>query len=245
MRNLKMIIEYDGTDYHGWQKQRGQVTIQQILEESISSITQENVKMIGSGRTDAGVHALNQVANFFTDSRIGERNLLAGINSVLPWDIVVREITEVDPAFHARYDAKSKVYRYRIFNGSERSAIHRRYAWFVRGPLNLGRMKEGAMLLCGCHDFSSFCAAGCTAKSHVRTVKKIEIWLDGASILNIEVEADGFLRYMVRNIVGVLVDVGKEKKTPDELAAIINAKDRSFAGITAPAHGLFLKEVKY
>jgi tRNA pseudouridine38-40 synthase len=245
MRNLRMIIEYDGTDYHGWQRQRGQMTIQQILEESISTVTQENIRVIGSGRTDAGVHALNQVANFMTGSKIGERNLLAGVNSILPRDIAIKEMTEVEAGFHARYDVKSKVYLYRIFNKTERSALQRRYAWFVRSSLNIDRMKEGSMLLCGTHDFSSFCAADCSVINHIRTVTRFEIAQDERGILRIDVEADGFLRYMVRNIVGMLVDIGKEKRTLDEMSAVMEARDRSLASVTAPAHGLFLKDVKY
>jgi tRNA pseudouridine38-40 synthase len=245
MRNLKMDIEYDGTDYHGWQIQLAQITVQQVLEESIRTITQENIRVTGSGRTDAGVHAINQVANFITHSQIGERNLLAGINSILPWDIAIKGMVEVEAGFHARYDAKSKVYVYRIFNGTERSALHRRYAWFVRHSLNVDRMREAAMFFCGTHDFSSFCAADCGVTNHVRTIKNVEISEEDPGILRIDVEADGFLRHMVRNMVGMLVDIGKEKRTVDELPAVIEAKNRNLAGVTAPAHGLFLKEVKY
>lgn len=245
MRNLKMIIEYDGTAYHGWQRQPGQTTIQQVLEESISAITQEKIRVIGSGRTDAGVHAVNQVANFMTGSKIEQRNLLAGINSLLPRDIAVRQMKEVDAGFHARFNARSKVYLYQIFNGAVRSALYRRYAWFVRNPLDIDRMREGAILFEGTHNFSSFCAANSPMINHVRTVKKVEIEQDRRDILKIVVEADGFLKYMVRNIVGILVDVGKGKRASNEITAVIEAKDRGRAGITAPAHGLFLKEVRY
>jgi tRNA pseudouridine38-40 synthase len=245
MRNLKMIVEYDGTGYHGWQRQRGRTTIQQVLEESISIITQEDIRVIGSGRTDAGVHAMNQVASFMTGSKIGERNLLAGINSLLPRDIVVKELMEVEMGFHARYHAKSKVYLYQIVNEMVRSALYRQYAWFVRKPLNIDRMKEGAVLFKGMHDFSSFCAAKCGLANHVRTIRQLEIGRDRRGILRISVEADGFLKYMVRNMVGMLVDVGRGKRQPNEITAVIEARDRRRAGVTAPAHGLFLKEVRY
>lgn len=245
MRNLKMIIEYDGTLYHGWQRQLGQITIQQVLEESLGAITQENIRVIGSGRTDAGVHAVNQVANFMTNSKIEPRNLLAATNSLLPRDIVVKEMDEVDIDFHARFNALSKVYSYQILNGRVRSALQRQYAWFVHRPLNIDRMREGAVLFEGTHDFSSFCAANCGMLNHVRTVKKIEIEQDQQGMLKIDVEASGFLKYMVRNIVGILVDIGKGKRTSNEITAVIEAKDRGRAGITAPAHGLFLKEVRY
>jgi len=245
MRNLKMIIEYDGSGYHGWQRQLGRITIQQVLEESISTITQEDVRVIGSGRTDAGVHAMNQVANFVTNSTIGERNLLAGINSLLPPDIVIKKMMEVDAGFHARYHARSKVYVYQIYNGTVRSALYRHYAWFVRSPLNMDWMKEGAMLFTGTHNFSSFCASGCGLINHVRTVKRLEIDRDNNGLLKIDVEADGFLKYMVRNMVGMLVEIGKGNRLPNDVTAVIEAKDRRRAGVTAPAHGLFLKEVRY
>jgi tRNA pseudouridine38-40 synthase len=245
MRNLKLIIEYDGRGYHGWQRQLGLVTVQQVLEECIGAVTQENVRVIGSGRTDAGVHAMNQVANFMTNSSIGEGNLLAGINSLLPRDIAVKKIMEVGADFHSRYHAVSKVYVYQIFNGTVRSALYRHYAWFVRSPLNMDLMKEGAMLLTGTHDFSSFCASGCGLKNHVRTVKRLELDRDKNCLLKVIVEADGFLKYMVRNMVGILVEIGKGNRLPNDVTVVIGAKDRRRAGVTAPAHGLFLKEVRY
>lgn len=245
MRNLKMILEYDGTGYHGWQRQRGQTTIQQVLEESIGAITQEAITVIGSGRTDAGVHAMNQVANFTTGSTLGERNLLMGINSLLPRDIVVRALMDVGMDFHARYHAKSKVYLYQIVNEEVRSPLYRHYAWHVRTPLNVDWMKEGANLFKGMHDFSSFCAANCGIENHVRTVRQVAIEKHIPGLLTITVEADGFLKYMVRNMVGMLVDVGKGVRTPNDVTDVIEAKERKRAGVTAPAQGLFLKEVIY
>jgi tRNA pseudouridine38-40 synthase len=240
-----MILEYDGTGYHGWQYQSDRISIQQVLEESIGTITQEIVRVIGSGRTDAGVHAMNQVANFMTNSKIKERNLLKGINSILPRDIVIKDLTEADEGFHARYNVKSKVYLYQIFNGSEGSALYRNFAWLVKRTINVDRMREAATHFMGTHDYSSFCAANCGISNHVRTIKMVEIMQDHRGMLKVYVEADGFLKYMVRNMVGTLVEIGKGRLRPEELGAIIAAKDRKQAGITAPSHGLFLKEVRY
>jgi len=245
MRNIKIILEYDGTRYHGWQLQGDIITVQKVLEESIRKITQEDIRVIGSGRTDAGVHAINQVANFRTNSDIEVRNLFHGINSLLPRDIVVKELAEVGAAFHARYDTKSKVYLYQIYNKPVRSALYRHYAWFIHEPLDMGRMKEAALLLIGTFNFSSFCAANCGIKDHVRTVIDIDMEMNRQGMIKIFIEANGFLKYMVRNIVGTLVDVGKGKISSLELVDIMEAKDRRRAGITAPAHGLFLRDVKY
>jgi tRNA pseudouridine38-40 synthase len=245
IRNIKMILEYDGTRYHGWQRQANRLTVQEVLEEGISTITQEDIRVIGSGRTDAGVHAVGQVANFRTNSNIEERGLHKGINSLLPWDIVVKELAETNASFHARYDAKSKIYLYQIYPGSVRSALYSHYAWFIREPLDIEKMKETAALLQGTFDFSSFCAANCGIKNHVRTVMAVDIAIDRSGMVKFCIEADGFLKYMVRNIVGTLADVGRGKLSSSELMIIVEAKDRKRAGDTAPAHGLFLKEVKY
>lgn len=244
MRNIKMILEYEGTRYHGWQYQVGRTTIQQVLEECISTITQENIRVVGSGRTDVGVHALNQVAHFTTNSNIEARNLLRGINSLLPWDIVVKDLMEMDGAFHARYDAKSKAYLYQILNSPVRSALYGHYAWCIREPLDVERIRETSALLIGTYDFSSFCAANCGIKNHTRTVMNIDVEMK-RSMIKIYIEANGFLKYMVRNIVGTLVDIGRGKLSPTELNGIVEAKDRRRAGMTAPACGLFLKDVRY
>ena len=150
-----------------------------------------------------------------------------------------------DADFHARYHAKGKVYLYQIFNGSERSALYRNFAWFVNRTLNVDRMREAASLFTGTHDYSSFCAANCGISNHVRTIKRVEIEQDHQDVLKVYVEADGFLKYMVRNMVGTLVEIGKGMRRPEDIGAIIAAKDRKRAGITAPSHGLFLKEVRY
>jgi tRNA pseudouridine38-40 synthase len=245
MRTIKLILEYDGTNYHGWQRQTNGLSIQQVLEEKIAVMTGEPVKVIGSGRTDAGVHALNQTAHFKTGSRIAEAWFLKGLNSLLPTDIVVKELEEVADTFHARYDVKSKIYLYQIFNGAVRPVLQRRQAWFVPGRLNLEAMCNGAVLSAGTHDFSSFCSTHSDAPDHVRTVHYVHVRPEPDGMIKIEVEADGFLRYMVRSMVGTLVDIGRGKYAWTDIPAMLEARDRRCAGMTAPARGLFLKEVKY
>jgi tRNA pseudouridine38-40 synthase len=245
MRNIRLIVEYDGTSYCGWQRQENGLSIQQLIEESVGRMTGEEIRVVGSGRTDAGVHALRQVAHFHTASLLGERNFLLGINSLLPADIVIREVREVDPSFHARYSVKSKVYLYRICNRPVRSALERHYTWFVWEPLSLEKMNGVLDLLRGRHDFSSFCSTHTDSPDHIRTILDIGVEKDAEDIMNIVIEADGFLRYMVRTIVGVLVDVGRERCVREEVVEILKAKDRRKAGLTAPPHGLFLKDVKY
>jgi tRNA pseudouridine38-40 synthase len=245
MRNLKLIIEYDGTAYHGWQRQPNGITIQQVLEEIIATITQRKSTLISSGRTDAGVHALNQVAHCRTSSRIPLYNLLRAMNSMLPHDIVVKEISEVDDNFHARYSAISKVYLYRIHNNPVRTALWRNIAWHIYEDLDVVAMKAGLKLITGTHDFSSFCGANDDARTHVRTVIDTEIRTEAHHMISVKIEANGFLRYMVRNIVGTLADVGKGKIAPMEFYDILQCQDRTKAGVTAPPQGLFLKEVRY
>jgi len=245
MRNLKMVLEYDGTAYCGWQRQSNGLSIQQVLEEKISVMTGEAVKVIGSGRTDAGVHALGQVAHFKTASTIPDIHFLKGINSLLPRDIAGVALQEVDASFHARYDARSKVYRYQIVHGSVRPVLLRQYAWFVPGPLSLDSMGEAARLFKGTHDFSSFCSIHSDAPDHIRTIADIRVETGSRGLINIEMEADGFLRHMVRGIVGTLVEIGRGKRRVSDMQAVLQAKDRRHGGMTAPPQGLFLKEVKY
>ncbi|MBN2437948.1 MAG: tRNA pseudouridine(38-40) synthase TruA [Deltaproteobacteria bacterium] len=245
MRNIRMVVEYDGTAYCGWQRQENGLSIQQVLEASIGRMTGEAIRVIGSGRTDAGVHALGQVAHFHTAALLGERNFLMGINSLLPADIAVREIREVDPSFHARFDVKSKVYIYRVCNRSVRPALERLYAWFVWEPLDLEKIEGVLNLFRGTHDFTSFCSTHTDGPDHVRTIRAIAVEKDDKGIIQFSLEADGFLRYMARTIVGALVDVGRGKYTRGDVAGILAAKDRRKASLTAPPQGLFLKEVIY
>jgi tRNA pseudouridine38-40 synthase len=245
MRNIRLIVEYDGGAYCGWQRQSNGLAIQQVLEESLGKMTGEEVRVIGSGRTDAGVHALHQVANFHTGSRLGGRNLLMGINSLLPADIVVREVCEIPVSFHACFDAVSKVYLYRICNRPVRPVLERNHAWFIWEPLDLARIEEVLPAFKGTHDFSSFCSTHTDSADHIRTILAITVERDTAGMIAISVEADGFLRYMVRTIVGMLVDCGRGKYSREEVAEILAAKDRRRAGLTAPPQGLFLMDVKY
>jgi tRNA pseudouridine38-40 synthase len=245
MRNIKLIVEYDGTAYCGWQRQKNGLSIQQLLEEAICRITGEESRVIGSGRTDAGVHALGQVAHFHTTSRLGERNILMGINSLLPGDIAVREAREVDPSFHARFDVVSKVYIYKICHRPVRPALERNRAWFIWFPLDLEGIEGALELFHGVHDFTSFCSTHTDSTDHIRTIFDIGLKTDNSGMIQISLEADGFLRYMVRSIIGALVDIGRGRRSREDLAGILEAKDRRRAGLTAPPQGLFLKEVRY
>jgi tRNA pseudouridine38-40 synthase len=245
MRNFKMIVEYDGTAYCGWQRQKNGISIQQVMEEMIGSITGEKITVIGSGRTDAGVHALNQVAGFKSATRLPAEILFRGINGLLPRDIVVKELEEVAEQFHAQHDAQCKVYVYMICNKRLRPALGRNYFWFIHHALDLHLMEQAAQYLIGRHDFSCFCATGSRVKDRVRTITAVNIKKEDDGLLEITVEAQGFLKYMVRNIVGTLVEIARGKRPPEEMQEIIESRDRNTAGITAPACGLYLKEVKY
>jgi tRNA pseudouridine38-40 synthase len=246
LHNFKLVIEYDGTAYQGWQRQNKGPTIQGKIEAALATMTRNAVAVIGSGRTDAGVHALNQVASFRADTRLTPEIFKRGLNSLLPPDIVIRDCAVVDDAFHARYSARSKVYQYRILNRSTPAALFRQYAWHIKKPLDLHAMSEAIPCLKGEHDFSAFEASGSPRSDAVRTVIDANLAgkdADGYVVFNIE--ANGFLRHMVRNVVGTIVDVGLGKLSPEGFEDILIARDRKKAGITAPAHGLVLKEVKY
>ena len=245
MRNFKMTVEYDGSAYCGWQRQENGVSIQQKLEEAIKLITGQKVAVIGSGRTDAGVHALNQVGSFKCSTKLPANKIFLGMNSVLPPDIVVKELKEVDDDFHALRDVKSKIYVYKICNQRLRPALGRNYFWHVRFPLDIPKMKKAAGYLIGTHDFSCFCATGTDVKDRVRTIVDVEIKTGENGLIEFKIESHGFLKYMVRNIIGTLVEVGRGKREPEEMMTIIESKNRNIAGATAPACGLFLQEVKY
>ncbi len=245
MRNFKMTVEYDGSAYCGWQRQKNGTSIQGVLEDAIKLITGQKVAVIGSGRTDAGVHALNQVASFKCSTGLPLNNIYRGMNSVLPPDIVVKEMEEVEGSFHAQRDVKSKIYVYKICNQRLRPALGRNFFWFIRFPLDLALMREASRYLIGTHDFSCFCATGTDVKDRVRTIIDIEIKTCEDGLIEIKVEARGFLKYMVRNIIGTLVEVGRGKRKSEEMKVIIESRNRKIAGATAPAYGLFLKEVKY
>jgi len=244
MRNILLKIEYDGTNYAGWQYQKNAKSIQETIEAALKRIINRKARLISSGRTDAGVHALSQFANLKTDSEIPLFNLQRALNSVLPRDIVIKELKEVPLKFHSRFDAKSKIYRYTIINGPSPSAITRNFTAHIPYKLNLALIKKEARILVGKHDFKSFQAADRMERSSVRTIKKIKIKKSGDTI-KIDVEADGFLYNMVRNIVGTLIDIGRGRLPAGSMACILKARDRRLAGETAPARGLCLMEVKY
>jgi tRNA pseudouridine38-40 synthase len=245
MRNIKILIEYDGTNYQGWQVQPKGPTIQGMLEEKLSRLTGERIHLIGSGRTDSGVHAFGQVAHFKTQSQMDIRTIQRALNSLLPPDIVIQEVEEVDESFHARKHSKSKVYEYRILNRNLRSAFHRGYVWYIPQKLNLIEMKKATQGLIGEHDFSAFRTVGSPTRTAVRRVIRAE-WKRGRDgLIRFEIEANGFLKQMVRSIIGTLVEIGKGRMKASDFRQIMNSKDRKKAGPTAPAQGLFLKEVKY
>ncbi len=245
MRNIKLLIEYDGTNYLGWQVQPKGPTIQGILEEKLGLLTGETIQLFGSGRTDSGVHALGQVAHFKTRSQMDIRSMQRALNSLLPRDIVIKEIEEAEDGFHARKHSKGKVYEYRILNRNLRSAFHRGYIWHITQKLDLMEMKKATQRLIGEHDFSAFRTVGSPTRTAVRKVIRAE-WKRGRdSLIRFEIEANGFLKQMVRGIVGTLVEVGRGKINAAEFQKILDSKDRKKAGPTAPARGLFLKEVKY
>jgi tRNA pseudouridine38-40 synthase len=245
MRNIKLLIEYDGTSYLGWQVQPKGPTIQGILEEKLELLTGEPIQLFGSGRTDSGVHALGQVAHFKTQSRMDIRTIQRALNSLLPPDIVIQKVEEVDGGFHARKHSKSKIYEYRILNRNLRSAFHRGYVWHIPQKLDLTEMKIATQGLIGEHDFAAFRTAGSPTRTTVRRVLRAEWKRRRDGLLCFEIEANGFLKQMVRSIIGTLVEVGKGRMKAADLRKILNSRDRKEAGPTAPAQGLFLREVKY
>ena len=237
----------------GWQAQKkgpgkdagkGSLTLQEAIESALSSILQENVKLISSGRTDSGAHALEQTANFKTKSLIKLKKLRLGLNCLLPEDIRIRIIRQADNSFHSRFDAKTKVYQYRIITGEFVPVFLRNYVHHVRTVLNVGLMRREAKTLLGRHDFKSFQAADKNKRSSIREVKRIIIRKSGKLII-LEIEANGFLYNMVRNIAGTLIEIGRGRFSEGSMRKILSAKNRGCAGRTAPAKGLFLVKVKY
>ena len=253
MRNFKLTIEYDGTNYAGWQVQkscashvarRTSKTIQGTLEKTLFQILQEKIRLIASGRTDAGVHALAQAANFKTESKIALEKLQRALNGLLPEDIKISKIEEKDLDFHSRFCVKSKVYRYTILNRSYRSALLRDKVYFYPYPLNVRLMQKEARVLLGKHDFSAFQASGSSQQSSVRTIKKIKI-NQNKDLVYVEIEADGFLYNMVRNIVGTLIEIGRARYQPGHILKLLKEKNRALCGPCAPAKGLYLCDVRY
>jgi tRNA pseudouridine38-40 synthase len=244
-KNIKLVLEYDGTAYHGWQRQKNSITIQEVLEENLKLILSEPITLMGSGRTDAGVHALHQVCNFTTSSNLSPDTLRRGLNSLLGGDISISRAEYVPPEFHSRYSVRSKIYEYRIWNKREKDVFLRRYSWQVRESLNLGKMKECLELLIGRHDFSAFKSTGSRNRDPVREMLRADLFINGGGLITIVFEADGFLRHMVRNIVGTVVEAGRGKTSVDEFKEIFFSLDRTKAGVKAPPQGLFLTMVNY
>lgn len=245
MRTIKLLIEYDGTRYHGWQVQPNALTIQEVIEEKIEVMTRQRVRLIASGRTDAGVHAMGQVAHFQTASGVPAEGFQKGLNSLLPPDIVVKSAEEAEAGFHAQHGAIRKTYRYVILNRRIASALCRHYCWHVPLRLEIPAMQTASAFLPGRKDFTSFQGANADTEDPVREVFRAEWSPQEDDFIHFTIEADGFLKHMVRNIVGTLVEVGKGKRSAEEFSRVLAARDRRLAGMTAPARGLFLVGVKY
>lgn len=244
MQTIKLTLEYDGTDYVGWQVQLNGPSIQGKLEEALGVLLKQPVRVVGAGRTDAGVHALGQVASFLSPLDLPLRAYVAGLSSLLPRDIAVVAAEQRPEGFDARRAARGKIYRYRIVNRPWRSPVERRQAWEIFRPLDDAAMRAAAPALLGRHDFSAFRASDCQASTTVREVRRLEVRREG-EIVTVEIEATAFLKHMVRNIVGTLVEVGTGRRAADSLAELLASGDRDRAGVTAPAHGLCLVEVFY
>lgn len=244
-RNIKLTVAYDGTAYHGFQRQANACSIQAILEERLEILCSHPVKITGAGRTDSGVHAYGQVVNFFTGTGgIPTERIPAAMQGLLPPDIVIREACEVPVEFHARYSAQSKVYVYHIYCQPVANPFHRQYSWHIRQPLDHSAMHQATQLIVGTHDFSAFQAAGGPERNPVRTILEAACRPQG-ELIELSFWGTGFLYHMVRNLVGTLVDVGAGKRSQVDLARILAGRDRNQAGITAPPQGLYLKEVYY
>lgn len=254
--NVKLLIEYDGMNYHGWQRQANLLTVQEVLEEVLGRITKQTVKVTGASRTDAGVHALGQAVSYKSNLQIDETSWVKAINSLLPHDIRIKSAEYVATEFNARFSAKGKIYKYSILNAEQMSPFLRNYAWHIKRPLDIYAMKEAAGYLLGTHDFSSFRSSQCSAKSPVRTLEKIEVteggkvegelrFISNTNMIILTFEARSFLQHMVRNIVGTLAEVGRGRFKPTDIKSILEKKDRRHAGQIAPSQGLFLVKIKY
>ena len=244
VRKLKLVLEYDGTEFSGWQRQDGQRTVQGTLEDTVHQLLGERVEVRGAGRTDAGVHAAGQVASLSLQSRIPATGFLRGMNSLLPGDVAIVDSADAPETFDARFSARGKIYRYRIWNHFVRSPLHARTSWHCRRPLDLQRMREAAAVLCGEHDFRGFRASDCDRKNTVRVIRRFDLTKQGA-LIQIDVEATAFLKNMVRILVGTLADVGRGKREIPDVLRALETGDRAAGGVTAPAAGLTLWQVSY
>jgi tRNA pseudouridine38-40 synthase len=262
MPSFKVVLAYDGTDFVGWQRQAAGVSIQSLLEEALRELDERDVAVTGAGRTDAGVHALGQVAAFSIERPLTEDAVVRALNARLPDAVRVLSAAEVPPSFHARFDARAKSYRYRICNAGVLNPFERCYAWHVPFALDVPAMQAAAQMLEGVHDFAAFQSAGSDVRTTEREILKLQIadcrlpsdWdiaiaqsIDNlqSAIINVEITGSGFLRHMVRAIVGSIVEVGRGRHPPEWMAEVLASRDRGRAGQTAPAAGLFLVSVTY
>jgi tRNA pseudouridine38-40 synthase len=242
MRNIKLLIEYDGTNYVGWQRQENGKSIQGEIESVLHQMLQEKVNVIGAGRTDAGVHAHGQVANFRTETNLDLISIKGGLNGMLPEDIVVQNVQEVSLDFHARYSAKERQYSYTITCAP--LAMMRNYSWYVKYSLDIDLMKKAASAIAGKHDFESFCKVNSEVDHHFCNVNSA-MWQEEGSLLRLKISADRFLHGMVRALVGTMVDIGRGYTPFEDLIKILKKKNRAEAGMSAPAKGLVLEEIIY
>jgi tRNA pseudouridine38-40 synthase len=245
VRTLKLTLSYDGTRLVGWQRQAEGESVQGVLEDALARFEGGPVTVHGAGRTDAGVHALGQVASVEVAFAHDTATLARALNAQLPEDVRVLAVEEAAPGFHARFSARSKSYRYCIRNGAVATPFERAYVWHVPQPLDVDAMRQAASRLLGRHDFSTFRSMGTDVPDAVRTLRISDVLGDAGSLLTYEVSGDGFLRHMVRAIVGTLVEVGRGWRDPEQMDALLQARDRARAGATAPPHGLFLVSVDY
>lgn len=244
MKNVKLTIEYDGTNYHGWQYQENVPSIQEEIEKALKEVTGEYIDIFGSGRTDAGVHAKGQVANFYTVSKLPIERFKYALNTTLPRDIIIVDSEEVDLDFHARFSAKGKQYKYIIWNNKVPSAINRNYSYHIINKLDIDEMKKASDYLIGTHDFRSFMTKGTIVKDTIRTIHSINIQKRD-NFIEIIIEGSSFLRSMIRIIVGTLILVGNGKLKKESLPKIILGEKRCLSGPTAPPQGLYLEKVYY
>jgi len=245
VRSIRLLIEYEGTRYHGWQVQPNGLTVQEVVEKAIARITGQSVRLLAAGRTDAGVHALGQVAGFRLKGEIDLDRLHRGINALTPRDVSILAAEEAPARFSAKSWAKSKRYTYLILNRPEPPAVLRRFCWHVKHPLALGPMRKATERLVGTHDFSAFRSSDCSSTRPVQDMIRAGIRSNRGGMIALDFEATGFLKHMVRAIVGTLVEVGLGKRAPEDLGAVLESRDRGSAGPTAPPQGLFLVSVRY
>lgn len=244
MKRVKLVVAYDGTNYHGWQVQDNGITIEEVLNRTISELVQEDIKVIGASRTDAGVHACGNVAVFDTESRIPGDKFSFALNQRLPEDIRIQKSCEVDADFHPRYADTVKTYEYNILNRRFELPTKRLYAAFCYYPMDIERMNQAAAYLVGEHDFKSFCSAGAQVQTTVRTIYAVNVTKED-DMVHIRITGNGFLYNMVRIIAGTLMQVGTGLMEPEQVKEILEARDRSKAGPTAVANGLTLVEIRY